>query len=75
MNFKVDLESTQASGAVKSAMSFLNSDNTIVASVDNEMDPTVAKAMDDATAALLGDKITKEEWADRMEKAAATARK
>lgn len=75
MNLKADLESTQASGAVKSAMSYLNSDNTIVASVDNEMDPTVAKAMDDATAALLGEKITKEEWADRMEKAASAARK
>jgi N-acetylglucosamine transport system substrate-binding protein len=75
MNLKVDLETTQASGAVKSAMSYLNSDNTIVASVDNEMDPTVAKAMDDATAALLGEKITKEEWANRMEKAAASARK
>ncbi|WP_052702994.1 extracellular solute-binding protein [Paenibacillus beijingensis] len=75
MNYKVDLASTQASGAVKSAMTYLNSPDTIVTSTDSTFDQDVEKAMEDATAALLGEKITKEEWSDRMEKAAAAARK
>ncbi|MFC5652271.1 extracellular solute-binding protein [Paenibacillus solisilvae] len=75
MNYKADLESTNASGAVKSAMTYLNSDNTIVTSNDSSFDLNVEKAMEDATVALLLGDINKDQWADRMETAAAKYRK
>ncbi|WP_040713861.1 ABC transporter substrate-binding protein [Paenibacillus curdlanolyticus] len=74
MNVKVDLESSSAGDTAKNAMKYYNSDNTIVAPVV-VFNADVFKVMGDATIALTMKKITPEEWADRVEKAAAKVRK
>lgn len=73
MNYKADLNTSQASEVVKMAMGYFNSDNTVVAPVV-VLDADVQKVEEDSTVALLDGKITPEEWADRMEKAAAKSR-
>lgn len=74
MNVKVDLESSSAGDTAKNAMKYYNSDNTVVAPVV-VFNADVFKEMGDATIALTMKKITPEEWAERVEKAAAKARK
>jgi len=74
MNVKVDLESSNAGETAKNAMKYYNSDNTIVAPVV-VFNADVFKEMSDATIALTINKITPEEWTERVEAAAAKARK
>lgn len=74
MNWKVNLDSSSASGVVKSAMKFYNSDTTIVAPVF-ELNSDVDKVKQDSTVALTQGTITPEEWMNRLEEAAAKARK
>lgn len=74
MNVKVDLESSNAGDTAKNAMKYYNSDNTIVAPVV-VFNADVFKVMSDATIALTINKITPEEWMERVEAAAAKARK
>lgn len=73
MNVKADLGATSASGVVKTAMQYFNSDNTIVAPVF-KLNADLEQAKSDATIALLQQTITPDEWMDRMEKAAAKVR-
>ncbi|MFC5405791.1 extracellular solute-binding protein [Cohnella soli] len=74
MNVKADLSSSSASGVVKDAMGFFNSDTTTVAPVA-VLNADVEKVKQDATVALTVGKITPEEWMKRLEDAAAKARK
>ncbi|MCD9024983.1 ABC transporter substrate-binding protein [Cohnella silvisoli] len=74
MNVKVDLEASKAGETAKNAMKYYNSDNTVVAPVV-VFNADVFKVMGDATIALSVGKIKPEEWADRVEAAAAKARK
>lgn len=73
-NLKADLDNSNASALVKSAMKFYESDNTIVAPYV-QLNADVDKVKQDSTLALMTGSITPEEWMDRMEKAAAKARK
>lgn len=73
MNVKADLEATSASDAVKTAMKYFNSDDTIVAPVF-KLNADLEQAAMDATIALLQNTITPDEWMDRMEKEAAKTR-
>lgn len=73
MNYKADLNSSQASEVVKIAMGYFNNDNTVVAPVV-VLDADVQKVEEDSIVALLDGKITPEEWSERMEKAAAKSR-
>ncbi|MBP2000192.1 N-acetylglucosamine transport system substrate-binding protein [Paenibacillus shirakamiensis] len=74
MNVKTDLDSSEASPVAKTAMKFYNSDHTLVAPVV-VFNSDVEKVMKDATIALTVGKIKPEEWAERVEAAAAKARK
>jgi N-acetylglucosamine transport system substrate-binding protein len=74
MNVKADLESSNASETAKKAMKYYSSENTVVAPVV-VFNADVFKVMCDATVALSVNKITPEEWAERVEAAAAKARK
>mgnify|MGYP001164623304 CR=1 FL=1 len=74
MNVKVDLESSSAGETAKNAMKYYSSDNTLVAPVV-VFNADVFKVMCDATVALSVNKITPEQWAERVEAAAAQARK
>ncbi|MCE5167904.1 extracellular solute-binding protein [Paenibacillus profundus] len=73
-NLKADLDNSNASALVKSAMKFYGSDNTIVAPYV-QLNADVDKVKQDSTLALMTGSITPEEWMDRMEKAAAKVRK
>lgn len=73
MNVKADLESSSASQIVKNAMGYFNSEDIVVAPV-LVVNADVEKALQDGIVALLDKRITPEEWADRLEKAAAAAR-
>lgn len=73
MNVKADLESSSAGPVVKSAMNYFNSDEIVVAPV-LIVGADVEQAMNDSIIALLDNRITPEEWGDRMEEAAAAAR-
>ncbi|WP_268624477.1 extracellular solute-binding protein [Paenibacillus alvei] len=73
-NLKADLEKSNASGLSKTAMKFYSSDNTIVAPYI-ELNADVDKVRSDSTLALMMGSITPDEWMERMEKAAAKARK
>ncbi|BBI35834.1 extracellular solute-binding protein [Cohnella abietis] len=74
MNIKADLSSSSASGVVKDAMAFFNSDKTTVAPVA-VLNADVEKVKQDATVALTIGKINADEWIKRLEDAAAKARK
>lgn len=73
-NIKVDLENSDASALSKRAMKFYGSDNTIVAPYV-QLNADVDTEKQNATLALMTGKIQPEEWMDRLEKAAAKARK
>jgi N-acetylglucosamine transport system substrate-binding protein len=74
MNVKADLTNTSASEVVKEAMAFFNSDSTTVAPVA-VLNADVEKAKQDATIALATGRIKADEWMERLEAAAAKARK
>ncbi|MDG0814522.1 extracellular solute-binding protein [Cohnella rhizosphaerae] len=74
MNVKADLTDTSASEVVKEAMGFFNSDKTTVAPVA-VLNADVEKAKQDATIALATGRITAAQWMERLEAAAAKARK
>lgn len=74
MNVKADLSNSSASGVVKDAMDFFNSDTTTVAPV-TVLNADVEKVKQDSIIALSIGKITPEEWMTRLEEAAAKARK
>jgi len=69
MNVKVDLENTSASEVSKGASKFYSSDNLVVAPAVS-FPADVNKELENATLALTDGKISAEEWADRLEKAA-----
>jgi len=73
MNVKVDLNGTKASALSINASQYYSSDNLVVLPAIS-YNADVTKEMDNATLALTDNKITPEEWADRLEKAAAKAR-
>ena len=73
MNFKVDLNGTQASEVSKEASKFYSSDNLVVAPAV-QIHADISKELDNATLALTDNKLQPEEWADRMEKAAEKVR-
>ena len=73
MNVKADLTNSSASGVVKDAMNFFNSDNTVVAPV-TILNADVEKVKQDSIVALSMGKITPDEWMARLEAAAAKAR-
>ncbi|MCR2807015.1 extracellular solute-binding protein [Paenibacillus soyae] len=73
MNVKADLESSSAGPVVKSAMSYFNSDQLVVAPA-LIVNADVEQALQDGIIALLDSRITPEEWGDRLEEAAAKAR-
>jgi N-acetylglucosamine transport system substrate-binding protein len=74
-NIKADLsKSTKVSSLSKQASKFYNSSNTIVAPYI-EFNADVDKVKQDSTLALATGKIQPQEWMDRMEEAAAKARK
>ncbi|REK76773.1 ABC transporter substrate-binding protein [Paenibacillus paeoniae] len=74
MNVKADLESSTASDVVKGAMNFYSDGSTLVAPVV-EFNPDVKTEMNNATVALTLGKITPQQWGERVEAAAAKARK
>jgi len=75
-NFKVDLNSSNVSDSLKDANQYLVSGNTIVVTADPlTMNIDVEKELENALVAFLGGDITKEQWADRVEAAAAKIRK
>lgn len=74
MNVKADLSASSASDVVKDAMGFFNSDHTTVAPVA-VLNADVEKVKQDAIVALTTGKITPAEWMQRLEDAAAKARK
>lgn len=74
MNVKTDLESTQASDVSKTAMSYFNGDETIVAPVA-VLNEDVHTEMQNAIIALLTGDITPQKWSERMEAVAAASRK
>jgi len=73
MNWKTDLDASQASDVVKSAMKFYTSDQTVVTPVA-VIDKDVQKAIEDALVALLNGDITPEEWMERVEGTAEAVR-
>lgn len=73
MNVKADLENSSAGPVVKTAMSYFNSEELIVAPA-LVVNADVEKALQDGIIALLDKRITPAEWSERMEKAAAAAR-
>lgn len=73
MNVKVDLNGTKASALSINASQYYSSPNLVVLpAVSYNAD--LSKEMDNATLALTDNKITPEQWADRVEKAAEKAR-
>ncbi|MBH5318914.1 extracellular solute-binding protein [Paenibacillus sp. GSMTC-2017] len=74
MNVKADLESSSAGPVVKTAMKYFNSPDLVVAPA-LIVNADVEKALQDGIIALLDKRITPAEWGERMEKAAAAARK
>ncbi|UHA74064.1 extracellular solute-binding protein [Paenibacillus sp. 481] len=73
-NIKADLEKSNASSLVKTAMKFYSSDNTVVAPYV-ELNADVEKVKSDSTLALLMGSLTLEEWMERLEAAAEKSRK
>lgn len=74
MNVKADLSNSSASGVVKDAMDYFNADTTTVAPV-TVLNADVEKVKQDSIIALSIGKITPDEWMNRLEEAAAKARK
>ncbi|GGD53328.1 carbohydrate ABC transporter, N-acetylglucosamine/diacetylchitobiose-binding protein [Paenibacillus nasutitermitis] len=73
MNFKVDLAGTKASPLSISASKYYSDPNLVVLpNFTNNAD--LNKEMENAMIALTDNKLTPEEWADRVEKAAAKLR-
>ncbi|MFC5402522.1 ABC transporter substrate-binding protein [Cohnella soli] len=73
LNYKIDLNGTKASGLSVSASKYYSSPDLIVLPAVS-INADVTKEMENAIIALTAGKITPEEWADRVEKAAEKAR-
>lgn len=73
MNYKVDLESSNAGSLSKSAMNYFMDPNTVTAPAIT-YDADVQKAFEDSLVALTAGEITIEQWGERLEAAAKKSR-